>query len=240
MPAILVHGVPDTHRLWDPVRSHLARTDISAPDMPGFGCPAPAGWGATKEDCTDWLIAEAEKAGEPVDIVGHDWGALLVARVASLRPDLVRSWAICDAAIDDAYVWHDMARSWQTPGVGEQVMQAMSGPALEAGLTGGGVPAAHAGETASHIDDTMKDCILKLYRSAVDFGKEWQPDTERMERPGLMMWGGKDPYMQVEYARKMAQRTGAKLTVFEDSGHWLPLEKPAEVAAALEEFWASL
>jgi pimeloyl-ACP methyl ester carboxylesterase len=161
--------------------------------MPGFGCPVPAGWGATKEEYTDWLIAEAEKAGEPVDIVGHDWGALLVARVASLRPDLVRSWAICDAAIDEAYVWH-----------------------------------------------TMKDCILKLYRSAVEVGKEWQPATEKMERPGLMMWGGKDPYMQVDYARKMAQRTGAKLTVFEDSGHWLPLEKPAEVAAALEEFWANL
>jgi pimeloyl-ACP methyl ester carboxylesterase len=38
----------------------------------------------------------------------------------------------------------------------------------------------------------------------------------------------------------MAQRTGARLVVFEDAGHWWPLEKPAEAAAALEEFWASV
>ncbi|HEY5638542.1 MAG TPA: alpha/beta hydrolase [Dehalococcoidia bacterium] len=240
MPAIFVHGVPDTHRVWDPLIAHLSRDDVTAVDLPGFGLPVPDGWSATKEEYASWLIAEVEKAGGPVDIVGHDWGALLTARLVSLRPDLVRSWAIGGGAIDAKYVWHDMARSWQTPGVGEQVMQAMSGPALEAGLAGGGVPAEHAATTASKVDDTMKDCILKLYRSATEVGKEWQPETEKIERPGLLMWGGKDPYMQVDFARKMAERTGARLLVFEDSSHWWPLEKPAEAASALEEFWASV
>jgi len=240
MPAFLVHGVPDTHRLWDPIRSHLSRKDIIALDNPGFGSPLPAGWTATKEEYADWLIGEIEKAGEPVDIVGHDWGALLTARVVSLRPYLFRTWALGAGAIDEGYTWHDMARSWQTPGMGEQVMQAMSGPALEAGLAGGGVPAEHAGTTASNVTDEMKDCILKLYRSAFNVGAEWQEETKKMaQRPGLMIWGGKDPYMQVEFARKMSERTGATLVVYEDSGHWWPLEKPAEVAKALEEHWAS-
>ena len=240
MPAIFVHGVPDTHHVWDALRPHLSRNDATAIDLPGFGAPVPDGWNATKEEYVDWLIAEVEKAGEPVDIVGHDWGALLTARLVSLRPDLVRSWAIGGAAIDEDYVWHDMARSWQTPGVGEQVMQAMSGAALEAGMTAAGVPAEHASVTASNVDDTMKDCILKLYRSATDFGKEWQPDTEKIDRPGLLIWGEKDPYMPVDFARKMAERTGARLLVFEDSSHWWPLEKPAEAASALEEFWAGV
>ncbi|MEX0683920.1 MAG: alpha/beta hydrolase [Dehalococcoidia bacterium] len=240
MPAVLVHGVPDTYRLWNAARSHLSRKDVVTPSLPGFDSPTPDGWTATKEEYIDWLIGEVEKIGEPVDIVGHDWGALLTARFVSLRPDLVRTWALGAGAIDDAYVWHDMARSWQTPGMGEQVMQAMSGPALEAGLAGGGVPATDAAETASHIDETMKDCILKLYRSAVNVGTEWQSDTKNMtQRPGLMIWGGKDPYMQVEFARKMSERTGARLLVFDDSSHWWPLEKPAEVAQALEDFWAS-
>ena len=240
MPAIFVHGVPDTHHVWDALRPHLSRDDVTAVDLPGFSSPVPDGWSATKEEYVDWLIAAVEKAGEPVDIVGHDWGALLTARLVSLRPDLVRSWAIGGAAIDEDYVWHDMARSWQTPGVGEQVMQAMSGAALEAGMTAAGVPAEHASVTASNVDDTMKDCILKLYRSATEFGKEWQPDTEKIDRPGLLIWGGKDPYMPVDFARKMAERTGARLLVFDDASHWWPLEKPAEGASALEEFWASV
>ncbi len=240
MPAILLHGVPDTHHVWDALRPYLSRDDVTAIDLPGFGSPVPDGWNATKEEYADWLIAEVEKAGEPVDIVGHDWGAHLTTRLVSLRPDLVRSWVIGSAAIDEEYVWHDMARSWQTPGVGEQVMQAMSGAALEAGMAGAGVPAEHAAVTASNVDDTMKDCILKLYRSATEVGKEWQPDSENIDRPGLLIWGGKDPYMPVDLARKMAERTGARLLVFEDSSHWWPLEKPAEAASALEEFWTSV
>ena len=240
MPAIFVHGVPDTHHVWDALLPHLSRDDVTAVDLPGFSSPMPDGWNATKEEYADWLIAEVEKAGESVDIVGHDWGALLTTRLVSVRPDLIRSWAVGGGAIDEEYVWHDMARSWQTPELGEQVMQGMSGAALEAGMAGAGVPSEHASVTASNVDDTMKDCILKLYRSATEVGKEWQPATENIDRPGLLIWGEKDPYMQVEFARKMAERTGARLLVFEDSSHWWPLEKPAEAASALEEFWASV
>jgi pimeloyl-ACP methyl ester carboxylesterase len=36
MPAILIHGVPDTHHVWDDVRRHLSRIDVEAWDLPGF------------------------------------------------------------------------------------------------------------------------------------------------------------------------------------------------------------
>lgn len=83
MPAVLVHGVPDTHRLWNPIRSHLKRTDIVAVSLPGFAAPMPSGFAATKEVYVDWLIGEIARIGTPVDLVGHDWGALLVQRVHS-------------------------------------------------------------------------------------------------------------------------------------------------------------
>jgi pimeloyl-ACP methyl ester carboxylesterase len=77
MPAVFVHGVPETHIIWDPIRSHLSRKDVIAVDMPGFGAPLLAGFDSTKEAYAAWLIAEIEKIGEPVDLVGHDWGSLL-------------------------------------------------------------------------------------------------------------------------------------------------------------------
>jgi pimeloyl-ACP methyl ester carboxylesterase len=46
--------------------------------------------------------------------------------------------------------------------------------------------------------------------------------------------------MPIDFARKMAERTDARLLVFDDASHWWPLEKPAEAASALEEFWASV
>ena len=110
MPAIFVHGVPDTHHVWDALLPHLSRDDVSAVDLPGFSSPVPDGWSATKEEYVDWLVAEVEKADEPVDIVGHDWGGARVAarRALDLNPNSVAvcwmaGWVIMfDGEVDDA------------------------------------------------------------------------------------------------------------------------------------------
>jgi pimeloyl-ACP methyl ester carboxylesterase len=241
MPAFLVHGVPDTAALWDGVRERLSRRDIVAPNLPGFAAPVPSGFGATKDEYADWLVAEVEKVGEPVDIVGHDWGSLLVQRVASLRPDLVRTWAAGAGTVDREYVWHELAQMWQTPDVGEQVMEGMTPDAIADQLADqvGGREKARA--MAAHVDDTMKDCVLKLYRSAASGFDEWHDavDAELATRPGLVLWGADDPYVTRDYGERLAERTKAKLLMFPDSGHWWPATKPAEVAAALEELWSS-
>ena len=74
MPAVLVHGVPETAGVWDALRAELARDDVVALRLPGFGCPWPDGFGATKEEYADWLVAEVAAVDGPVDLVGHDWG----------------------------------------------------------------------------------------------------------------------------------------------------------------------
>ena len=122
MPAVFVHGVPDTQRVWDSVSSRLDRKDVVTPSLPGFGCPVRDGFAATKEAFVDWLLGQLAALQGPIDLVGHDWGGLLVVRVVSLRPDAVRSWAAGGAPLDREYVWHEAAKAWQTPGLGEKVM----------------------------------------------------------------------------------------------------------------------
>jgi len=238
MPAVFVHGVPETHRIWDAIRSKLSRDDTIAVDLPGFSAPVPDGFGATKDEYAGWLTAEIEKLGEPVDLVGHDWGALLSLRVASTRPDLIRTWCVGGAAIHPDYTWHEFARMWQTPGVGEQFMQAMSGDTLKVQLVASGVPEDAAQVMGDHIDDTMKDCILELYRSAVEVGKEWSPALDNIPANGLLIWGRDDPYMQQTFAEKMSERIGARLISLPDTGHFWPAQRPTEAAAALEDHWA--
>jgi pimeloyl-ACP methyl ester carboxylesterase len=239
MPAFFVHGVPDTATMWDGIREHLSRTDVVAPNLPGFDAPIPAGFGATKDEYAAWLIGAVEAVGEPVDIVGHDWGSLLVQRVVSLRPDLVRTWAAGAASVDKTYVWHDMAVMWQTPEVGEQVMEAMTPEALAMTL-GEQVGEARAAEMARHVDETMKTSILRLYRSATSH-EDWHDDVDRVlpTRPGVVFWGAQDPFVTRDYGERLAQRTHARLVMFEDAGHWWPVQKPAEVARELEELWAA-
>jgi len=236
MPAFLLHGVPNTHYLWDGAREHLSRTDIIAPDMPGFGCDVPAGFGSTKEEYLDWLIADVENVGEPVDIVGHDWGALLVERLVSVRPDLVRTWTAGGAAIDETYVWHPVAQMWQTPGVGENVMQAMTPETIVPAFVNDGMPESVARECASRIDERMKAAVLPLYRSAVNYMKEWGPDLDRVKTPGLVICGEKDQYMAPEFHRRMAKRMSAELVTL-PGGHWWPVQFPKETAQALQRLW---
>ena len=239
MPAVLVHGVPDTYRLWDRVRTHLARRDVIAVALPGFDAPVPAGFVPTKETYVEWLVGEIERSSPPVDLVGHDWGALLVQRVVSIRPDLVRTWACGDGPVDAEYVWHDLAQQWQTPEVGEAIMAAMSAQALAEGLPAAGVPVEVAREIARHVDATMKTCILGLYRSAIDVGAEWQAAVEQVRRPALVLWSRDDPYVAPRFAERLAARVRGELLLLEGCGHWWPYERPAEAAAALTRFWAA-
>lgn len=237
MAVVFIHGVPDTHRLWDPIRALLADHETIASSLPGLGCPRPPGFDSSKEAYVDFAVAQLERLDGPVHLVGHDWGANLVQRVVSLRPDLVRTWACGSGIVDVEYVWHDIAQQWQTPEVGEQLMAFTTADALAASLEGGGVPAPIAAETAARVDDAMKDSILKLYRSAVTIGAEWQPAVERVTRPALILWGENDPFGDVRFARRLAERVGGQLVILPGCGHWWPVERPVEAAAALQAFW---
>ena len=236
---VFIHGVPDTHRLWDPIRARLTGSKTVALSLPSFGCPHPPDFSATKEAYVDFAIEQIARAGEPVHLVGHDWGGNLVQRIVSLRPDLVRTWASGSGIVDRDYTWHEVAQQWQTPGVGEQVMELSTPEMLVASLEASGVPATTAAVTGAHFDAEMKAAILSLYRSAVNIGAEWQPDVERVTRPALVIWGEADPFGDVRYAHRLAERVRAELLLLPGCGHWWPLERPAEVAAALERFWAT-
>jgi pimeloyl-ACP methyl ester carboxylesterase len=242
MPAVLVHGVPDTTRLWDPLVGHLRRADVVSLALPGFGRPLPAGFTPSKEGYSEWLTAEIAAMGEPVDLVGHDWGGLLVQRVASTRPDLVRTLATGSGPCDVEYAWHEMAQLWQTPEIGEQIMAGwLALPAAEraVGLEAGGAPPELAAIQADAVDERMAECILVLYRSAVTVGAEWQPAIDAMpHRRSLVLWGADDVYAPPWIAERLAARLDARLLVFDGCGHWWPWARAADAAAALEELWA--
>ncbi len=239
MPAIFVHGVPDTYRVWDRVRRRLSGTDTAVLSLPGFDSPVPDGFTATKEDYADWIIAQLEQYPEPVDLVGHDWGCLLTVRVASLRPDLIRTWAAGSGPVSRDYEWHEFAKIWQTSVAGEQWMNNLDPDEFSQQLEGFGVPAELASEMTGRIDARMKDCILRLYRSAIQVGAEWEPGLANITAPGLVFWGKLDPACPIEFADHLGKDAKASQVLKLDGGHWTPLQCPDKIAQALQEHWST-
>lgn len=247
MTVVLVHGNPETDAIWGPLVAALGRDDVVCLSPPGFGAPLPAGFGATMAEYESWLVAELEAIGEPVHLVGHDWGGGHVVNVAMHRPDLLRSWASDIIGVfEPDYVWHDLAQIWQRPGEGENLVKMMlSGPLAEraARAAGMGMPQEVAEAVAAGQNEEMGWAILALYRSAaqpalMEAGADL---AEAAARPGLAILATEDHFVgSDETRRRGAARAGARVEVLEGLGHWWMLQDPARGAEMLRRFLADV
>ena len=251
MPIVLVHGNPETDAVWDHLAGRLDEFgygDQVRLSPPGFGAPVPAGFGATAEEYRAWLVAELERIGTPVDLVGHDWGGGHVLGVAMTRPDLLRSW--CSDAIgifDPDYVWHPLAKIWQTAGAGEDwvAAQLMESPAQRAAfLTDRGMDAVIAARVAAGFDETMGACILRLYRSMPQaaLARTGAGLEAASAKPGLTVLATQDTAVGTdEQHRRAARRGGAQVAELSGLGHWWMTENDGRTGGrALASFWSSL
>ena len=249
MPAVLVHGNPETAALWRTLIDALAArgcSDVVTVSPPGFGTPRPDGFGATAQDYRRWLIGELEALDGPIDLVGHDWGAGHVYGVLADRPDLIRTWAAdCVGLIHPDYEWHDAAQLWQTPEVGEQVVAAMfegdDGTRIER-MTGLGIPGDIAADIVPWQNDEMAQAILDLYRDAAqpvmaDLGRRLV--TTELP-PGLVIHATEDHYAgTADMIRHMTDELGAATSTLEGEGHWWMFSGADAAADALVAHWAS-
>ncbi|MFE1596586.1 alpha/beta fold hydrolase [Nocardia sp. NPDC058705] len=240
MTVVFVHGAPETADIWDGVRDHLA-TDSVALRLPGFGSDRPESFGATIDEYTQWLIEELRRIPGPVDLVGHDIGAMLTYRVVAEPTVTVRSWVADDASVlHPDHRWHELAKTWQTVGAGEEfVRQAVVAPkTVVAKLRSLGLPETHRAH--GHFDLEMGRAILDLYRSAYESRyRAWGPAT-RTSTPGLVIHPVHDALDDYGFASDVARQLGATFYLMPGAGHWWMLDDPAAAAQALSDFWESL
>jgi pimeloyl-ACP methyl ester carboxylesterase len=240
---VLLHGVPETADIWDDVRAQLDAPS-TALRLPGFGCPRPDGFTATKDAYVEWIVNELRSIDGPIDLVGHDWGGGFSARIGQKYPELVRSF-VTDVAgvLHPNYVWHDFAQIWQTEGDGEKFFedQNNSTPQERAPLLQMfGLNEAAALRLASWADEVMATCILDLYRSAVpNPNADWSDGYRVATRPCLVLRPSDDPFTSDNLAAEVVETLGAQSAEFA-AGHFWPLQIPDVGAKILNEFVASL
>ena len=249
MTKVFVHGNPETDAIWGPLVRELSSRgidDVVLLSPPGFGAPAPAGWGATQDDYRGWLLGKLRGIGGPIDLVGHDWGAGHVFGALAAEPGLVRTWAAdCAGLMHPDYVWHDAARTWQAPGEGEESVAglvAMGADAFAAVFGALGMGDAVARQVAAHVNEEMARCILALYRSAA------QPAMSRLGESfraaslprGLVVIAENDHFAgTAEMHAEVAGWVGASTVRLAGVGHWWMTEDPRAAADALMSHWAA-
>jgi pimeloyl-ACP methyl ester carboxylesterase len=239
MTVVLIHGNPETDAIWDLLRIELARDDVITLSPPGFGAPLPKNFDVTSDGYLHWLAQELEKLDGPIDLVGHDWGGVLVVRLAMTRPDLIRSWCTDIIGIfNHEYVWHDAAQSWQGPD-GEAAVSALidlSESDRRAIFAQLGMGESVATKVAPWVNDDMGQAILGVYRSVSQpaVGNLGEALHNAAARPGLCIIASEDTYTGGEMLhRQAAKRSGAEVAVLEGLGHWWMCEDPTRAAEQL-------
>ena len=243
MTVVFVHGNPEVAAIWEPLRAELGRDDTLALSPPGFGAPVPEGFGATRADYVSWLVGELERLDQTVDLIGHDWGGGHVIGASIARPDLV-SRVVTDIAgcFDPAYIWHDMAQVWRTPGEGEAFVEAMASLPPDdriATFQSLGMTREAAAACAGASGPEMSRCILALYRSADEatmaaVGREFAETAGRPEAHVII--ATEDQYTGgEEMARRTAESWGARVHVLEGLGHWWMLQDPVRAAGVISD-----
>ncbi|MFZ5723386.1 MAG: alpha/beta fold hydrolase [Pseudomonadota bacterium] len=243
---VFVHGSPGSADDFLPLASAVSAfaPNITL-DMPGFG-------EADKpRDFSYGVDAGAEYLGKVIDrfairrahLVLHDFGGAWGLTWAALNMPRLASVTLMNCGLLPGYRWHNIARIYRTPLLGELFMRIMNRRGFRSALTQDsprGLPADFVDTMYDHFDRDTRHAVLQLYRNTPDPGT--RSETMRrtfgaIDRPALVFWGSHDKYLPARFAE--AQREilpQAEIHVLEGSGHWPMIDNADAVRERLVPF----
>jgi pimeloyl-ACP methyl ester carboxylesterase len=241
-PVLLIHGLPGRGAVWDGVAQRLAPAhDVVVPDLLGFG-------GSARPTALDALhaSAQADALGHVLDalglrdvcVVGHDFGgpvALLLHRrqtAAFARLALLATNTFTDTpvpfplSLTTARVIGGAARAVLFSALAQAAM-------LRAGT---GRPRLRLDRRTYLGDRSQQRSIRTIFAgSLAELPRLYTPVEEelaRVEVPTLVGWGERDPFFTVAQGERAAAAIrGARFRLYVGAGHFLPEERPDELAA---------
>ena len=264
---VLLHGFPQTHAMWHAVATRLASHFwLLMPDLRGYGDSPPAPdspdhRGYSKRAMAADVVGLLERLGvENFYLCGHDRGGRVAHRLALDHPQRVRRLCLIDIAPTlDMYARTDMdfARAYdhwfhliQPAPLPEKMIAGCARDYLHAKLGGWG------GGGLSHIDPASlaeyERCftpahihaICEDYRASAGIDLEHDRASreagQRIACDTLVIWGNRGVVHRFfdPAALWQAQCSARIEPLLLDAGHYVPEEKPAEVAEALLRFMA--
>ena len=250
--AVLVHGIPGQGRAWQRVESVLSGSfDVVTPDLIGFGesdrpsRPTIETVGPVAQACA--LEKFLDEVGvRSATVVGHDFGAPVATLLASRRPDLVSALSLLSGnTFPDTPIPFPLSLA-KAPVIGGFSSRLLfSGPSLAFMLRRGTGPKSAPPDAGVYLgDDGQRRTIATIFSGALTRLEEMYTPVaaalEDLDVPVLVGWGDHDPFFPVEQGERTASAAGGHLRLFEGAGHFLPHERPTELAREIADFAASL
>ena len=247
---VFVHGNPGPAQDWRRLVARIgAFTRAVAPDMPGYG-------GADKPDRFDYTVdGYARHLGGIIDQLGihrvhlvlHDFGGTWGLTWATRNPDRFASVTLVNTGVLRGYRWHYLARMWRTPRLGEAFMRMSTFPAMQLLLRHGnprGLPRDVVERMyRDYKDPGVQRAVLRLYRATdpAAGSEQLHQQLRSLDRPALVVWGVRDPYLSVRYAQRQQETfPHAEVVILNDSGHWPMIDHPVAVEQPILRFLNAL
>jgi pimeloyl-ACP methyl ester carboxylesterase len=244
--ALCVHGFPDTAHTWRYLLPALAEAGFHAvaPFMRGYAptdVPADGryGLGALAADAN--ALHDALGGDGDAVLIGHDWGAeaaYIAASTDAERWRRVVTLAVPPLALDRRLFsdYDQLKRFFYLfafrSGLGDRIAT----PEFIARLWADWSPGYDATDDLRAVEEALRDPANR--RAAVAY---YQADHEGggpPPQPTLYLHGTRDGCVRVELVRDAAEHLspGSRAVVVEDAGHFLQVERPAEVNALILDF----
>ena len=240
---LLLHGIPGSGSSWAAVADRLSQhATVLVPDLLGFGGSSrprelatlhASGQADALEDALDALALDA------VTVVGHDFGGPVGLLLTGRRPSrVVRLGLLATNAFPDTPVPFPLSL------IRRPVLGPLLGPVLFSRLSqaallwvGAGRPRPRL-DRAAHLGDAAQvRAVGTIFAGSLqNMDRLYGPVRHRLENwtgPTMVAWGDRDPFFPVTQGARTAAVAGTTLTVFPGAGHFLPQERPGEVAAAI-------
>jgi pimeloyl-ACP methyl ester carboxylesterase len=248
--ALCLHGFPDCAYTWRHLLPELARAGFHAvaPFMRGYAPTAVPADGSYELEA---LIADAvalhEALGGDGDavLIGHDWGAETAYGAAAYAPDQWRrvvTLAVPPATLDPVlFSDYDQLKRFfylfmfqQEPELTERVV-ARDGMSFLDRLWHDWSPGYDSGAHLAAVKESLRQpdnltAALSYYRAA-RYGDQQLAAIHSAPQPTLYLHGAADGCISAELAAgaRGLLAPGSRMALIDDAGHFLHLEKPAEV-----------
>jgi pimeloyl-ACP methyl ester carboxylesterase len=247
-PALLIHGFPDSHRLWRHQMRALTGAGMRAiaPDLRGFGesgkpdAVSDYAVGRSVADMVALLdVLEIERA----HVVGHDWGATVAWVLATDAPERVERLVVLSVAHPIALrdppieqrekAWYNLL--FQFEGVAEELLQRDDWAMLRAWLRGNG-------DLDNYVADLSRPgaltAALNWYRASPpsrELGR--RRELPPIQAPTMGIWSTGDDYL-VELMPASADHVAGPFRYerIEGASHWLQLDEPDRINELLLDF----
>ena len=237
-PVLLLHGIGGNARSCAAAGALLARSGRRALawDAPGYGESADPSGPVDLPARVVQVLDDLEL--DRVDLFGTSWGGVIATLVAVRWPERVRTLVLADSTrgsgTSPERAAAMRARVDELAELGAERFAAARAPRVVAPDCD---PA-----TAEAVRAEMARVRLPGYRAAAEFmaGTDTADVLGRVDRPTLVLVGEHDGVTGGPESALLARSIpGARLVVLPGAGHSAVTERPADVATAMLDFWAT-